>query len=86
MSRIRPKKTHLRLDSESYKQLCRGVLQRDGWRCQLCGGMANLQIHHKEFRSHCGDDSEPNMVTVCAECHSALHRRRKQAFPQSVWL
>ena len=50
----------LRLPHESYDQLCRKVLQRDGWRCQSCGSFTNLQIHHKEFRSRSGDDSEDN--------------------------
>jgi 5-methylcytosine-specific restriction endonuclease McrA len=77
MSRIRPKQPRLRLDPESYKQLCLEVLQRDGWRCQSCGGRENLQIHHKEFRSRCGDDSERNLITLCADCHNSLHQGRE---------
>ncbi len=41
------------------------VLRRDGWRCQLCGTMSNLEVHHKEFRSHSGDDSGQNLITLC---------------------
>ena len=64
MSLIRPKQPRLRLDPEWYEQLCRDVLQRDGWRCQSCGSLKNLQVHHKEFRSQSGDDSEQNLIKV----------------------
>jgi 5-methylcytosine-specific restriction endonuclease McrA len=32
-----------------------------------------LQIHHIEARSHLGDDSEENLVTLCANCHRLRH-------------
>ena len=73
MSRIRPRQPRLKLDSESYKQLCREVLQRDAWRCQVCGTTSNLEVHHRQFRSRSGDDSEENLITLCAGCHRALH-------------
>ena len=56
MNRIPRKQPRLRLDTAAYQQLCRQVLERDGWRCQACGSMQQLQIHHKQFRSHSGDD------------------------------
>ncbi|PYX76300.1 MAG: hypothetical protein DMG72_05215 [Acidobacteria bacterium] len=74
MNRICPKRPCLRLDPESYKQLCLQVFQRDGWKCQYCGGMNQLQVHHKEFRSRCGHDSEGNLITLCADCHRSLHQ------------
>ena len=73
MNQVRPKQPRLRLDSELYEQLRNGVLRRDGWRCQLCGTMSNLEVHHKEFRSHSGDDSEQNLITICRKCHQLVH-------------
>ncbi len=73
MSQIRPKQPRLRLYPELYEQLCREVLQRDGWRCQSCGSLKNLQVHHKGFRSQSGDDSEQNLITLCSDCHLTLH-------------
>jgi 5-methylcytosine-specific restriction endonuclease McrA len=75
MSPIRPKRPRVRLDPDSYRQLCLEVLQRDGWRCQSCGSLENLQVHHQEFRSRSGDDSEDNLITLCARCHQSFHRR-----------
>jgi 5-methylcytosine-specific restriction endonuclease McrA len=74
MSPIRPKRSRVRLDPDSYRQLCLEVLQRDGWRCQSCGSLEHLQIHHKKFRSRFGDDSEDNLITLCVRCHRSFHR------------
>jgi 5-methylcytosine-specific restriction endonuclease McrA len=74
MSQIRPKQPRIRLDREQYEQLCREVLQRDGWRCQFCGSTKNLQIHHKQFRSQSGGDSEQNLIALCADCHNDIHQ------------
>jgi 5-methylcytosine-specific restriction endonuclease McrA len=75
MNRIRPKRPRLRLDPEPYDQLRKQVLQRDSWRCQLCGSRRNLQIHHKQLRSQQGSDNDSNLITLCAVCHEAQHRR-----------
>jgi ATP-dependent DNA helicase RecQ len=73
MTRATPKHPRLRLSPESYEQLRDQVLRRDGWRCQSCGTMSNLEIHHQVFRSHSGDDAEPNLITLCTKCHAAVH-------------
>jgi 5-methylcytosine-specific restriction endonuclease McrA len=73
MSPIGPKSTSLRLDPLSYESLRQQVLRRDGWRCQSCGTMSNLEVHHKEFRSHSGHDTEENLITLCNACHSSIH-------------
>ena len=41
---------------------------------EFCGTMSNLEVHHKQFRSHSGDDSEENLITLCAACHAIAHR------------
>jgi len=68
-----PKRPRLRLDPELYEELRNQVLRRDGWRCQACGTMSNLEVHHRQFRSHSGDDSEQNLITICAVCHAEIH-------------
>jgi 5-methylcytosine-specific restriction endonuclease McrA len=71
---FRPKAVPLRLDLSSYESLRQHVLHRDSWRCQSCGSMSNLEIHHKQFRSHSGHDSEENLITLCTRCHANTHR------------
>ena len=75
MSPVRSDPPRLRLDPVSYETLRQQVLHRDGWRCQSCGTMSNLEVHHREFRSHSGTDSEENLITLCTACHARVHRR-----------
>ena len=74
MNKIRIKTPRLRFDSTSYRGLHRQILERDGWRCQVCGSMQHLQVHHLKLRSHSGGDEEQNLITLCAQCHEQVHR------------
>jgi len=73
MSKLRQRSPRLKLDPRHYQSLHEQVLQRDGWRCQICGSLKNLQVHHRTFRSRLGDDSGENLVTFCVNCHRAEH-------------
>jgi 5-methylcytosine-specific restriction endonuclease McrA len=73
---IRPKASPSQLDPLSYENLRQQILHRDGWRCQSCGTMSNLEVHHKQFRSHSGHDSDENLITLCTTCHAYMHHRR----------
>jgi len=64
-----------RLESVSYEKLRQQILRRDNWRCQSCGAMSNLEVHHKQFRSQRGQDSEENLITLCVSCHASRHGR-----------
>jgi len=72
---IHRKAAPLRLDPSSYESLRQQILRRDGWKCQFCGTISNLEVHHREFRSHSGTDSEENLITLCSACHAGVHRR-----------
>jgi 5-methylcytosine-specific restriction endonuclease McrA len=73
MSSIHAKPVRYRLEPNLYDQIRLQVLRRDGWRCQACGIMSNLEVHHIEFRSHSGSDSEENLITMCTACHHEIH-------------
>jgi 5-methylcytosine-specific restriction endonuclease McrA len=74
VNRLLPKQPRRRLDLELYDRLREQVLRRDNWRCQVCGSRQNLQVHHEELRSRDGRDTKETLITLCAECHEALHR------------
>ncbi len=63
----------IKLGKEVYRRLMKRVLERDGWRCQKCGSLENLQVPHKIKRSQQGNDALGNLVTLCAYCHLAEH-------------
>lgn len=73
MNKVGPKQPRLRLGTDSYRQLHRQVLERDGWRCQACGTVKSLQVHHIQLRSHSGTDIEENLITLCHRCHRLVH-------------
>ena len=77
MKRPRLKRPRLKLSPASYRKLWRQVLERDGWRCQNCGSLADLQVHHMHPRSKLGADAEVNLITLCGGCHHELHSRKQ---------
>ena len=51
------------------------VLFRDDYRCQCCGKHGDgvkLHVHHKESRQT-GGNAPNNLITLCEDCHKALH-------------
>jgi len=74
MRNIRPKQPRLQLAPDEYRELHRKVLQRDSWRCQACGSMERLEVHHIELRSQGGEDREDNLITLCRPCHENTHK------------
>lgn len=50
------------------------VLHRDKYTCQICGKKhVKLEVHHIVYRSQGGTDDEDNLITLCEDCHDALH-------------
>jgi 5-methylcytosine-specific restriction endonuclease McrA len=63
----------IKLGPRMYRRLMKCVLERDQWKCQKCGSLENLQVHHKIKRSQQGNDALENLVTLCSYCHMAEH-------------
>src|SRR5438876_12354807 len=63
----------IKLGQRAYRRLMKRIFERDGWRCQKCGSLEHLQIHHKVHRSQRGDDARRNLATLCAYCHLEEH-------------
>jgi len=73
MIRAVSKKTRQRLGPAAYKRLRIEILRRDAWRCQHCGSMQNLDVHHIQLRAQAGEDSVENLIVLCCECHKLAH-------------
>jgi len=76
-----PKGSPLRLDPNSYQQMQRLVLERDGWRCQFCGSMSGVEVHHINHRSQGGSDCAENLIALCSRCHKLVHRKTMNQAP-----
>lgn len=54
------------------------VLDRDNYTCQCCGKKhARLEVHHIIYRSNGGSDDLENLITLCKDCHDAIHNGTK---------
>ena len=47
---------------------------RDGYKCRKCGSKTHLEAHHIVQRKDGGSNRPDNLVTLCHDCHAALHR------------
>lgn len=53
------------------------VLKRDGYKCQTCGSVIRLLVHHKDGngrRNKAPNNDMNNLITLCQACHINLHR------------
>jgi 5-methylcytosine-specific restriction endonuclease McrA len=60
-----------------------GVMRRDKYKCKRCGTRKDLTMHHKghlknptsRWLAKKGRESDPNnIVTLCVNCHDAIHQ------------
>lgn len=56
-----------------YKLRSMEVFARAKYRCERCGRLEPLQIHHRKYRSHGRQDSASNLEAVCMKCHNLEH-------------
>lgn len=78
------KKYQKYLKSKAFKELRDRVLERDGYRCQVCGRTLeeisdnkkiSLQAHHCSYENlgKCNGEEEQDLITLCSVCHRAIH-------------
>ena len=63
----------LYLNSEAWQKKRKAVLRRDGYKCQMCGAVMNLDVHHVSYENLCNEKLS-DLVTLCRECHKKLHK------------
>ena len=70
---------------KAWREVCAAVDLRDGKACRCCdkrsdpdasGLLTRGHRHHIVYRSAGGKDVTSNLVSLCAECHSAEHHNR----------
>ena len=66
--------------ADTYKK----VIERDKYRCRLCGISQNLHLHHIVYRSEDKNlINEPsNCVMLCIKCHELVHSNKKKWQPK----
>ena len=73
-------KKRITVKEETYNK----VMQRDNYKCRLCGTSLNLQLHHIIYRSE--DKSKindvNNCIMLCVEHHVLVHSNKKYWQPK----
>ena len=58
------------------------VMQRDNYRCRLCGTSLNLHLHHIEGRGKDLTNDINNCIMLCRHCHlEVVHKNQKKYRP-----
>lgn len=60
---------------DSYEAIRDSVIERDDFRCQMCGCGRDLEVHHILPRHLGGMDCSANLITLCKYCHDHVHGR-----------
>jgi predicted restriction endonuclease len=58
---------------EVWNMIRKAVLRRDRFQCQGCGRTGGLDLHHIVPVSRGGEDDPMNLISLCRECHTAIH-------------
>lgn len=69
-------------ESQHWKALAK---ERAGWddeQCVRCFGTEDLRCHHTEY--HLFNEELWHLITVCEECHDAMHHACKLKFPSGM--
>lgn len=55
------------------------ILDRDNWRCKLCGdGTTTFHIHHKKYKGDPWEVEDEDLVTYCKHCHSVVEFNKSE--------
>lgn len=62
------------LGSEVWKSIRQKILDRDGYRCRICGKRTCV-VHHRNYDSATmSGDSLDSLISLCRGCHKSVHR------------
>ena len=59
------------LKSKHWLELRDKILERDNYKCILCGNK-DVQVHHKTY-DRIGEESFNDLITLCGNCHLTYH-------------
>ena len=62
------------MQSEKWRIKRNAVFVRDNNTCQSCGSTDRLECHHIDY-TMLGDEPLEHLITVCRQCHQAVHDR-----------
>lgn len=62
------------ITSHAWKRKKAEIIHRDNGTCAICGAKhTTLHVHHLSYE-HFEDERDGELITLCADCHSRLHK------------
>lgn len=60
------------------------ALERDDYKCVICGSKTALLIHHKDETGQTNDPNNEltNLITICRTCHAQIHKPTRWREPR----
>ena len=52
-----------------YSFFCKFIIALSNWKCDRCGNIYNLTVHHLKKRSQGGRHTIENCRCLCVDCH-----------------
>jgi len=62
------------MHSSEWEVIASKVKKRDQHRCRNCESIFDLQVHHLTYK-RLGSERMEDLITLCAYCHAAVHKR-----------
>lgn len=59
--------------SEQWLQMKRAIIRKRGRKCEMCGALSLLELHHKNYDMEPGKEKETDLLLICDKCHNSLH-------------
>lgn len=60
------------LQTEHWKRVRERILRQSGYKCQSCGSLCNLNVHHNTYENR-GHEKDEDLVVLCFDCHQKFH-------------
>lgn len=70
------------LFDERWREKRMHILERDGYKCTICGSEKNLVVHHKQYhidkngrKLRPWEYNDKYLITLCSSCHQRGHAK-----------
>ncbi len=64
------------IKSPEWYQRTEKIRLRNKGRCEVCNMRRSSCVHHRTY-AHLGNERDDELLSVCSDCHSMIHRKGK---------
>jgi len=64
---------HEYIHSEIWRARASEMIRKGGYRCQQCGNIGKLEVHHNAY-NRLGAELDSDLLVVCKKCHEKIHK------------